>query len=477
MCHYTIYKAFFFMAEIRKYGSNRQIFSSDVLANSTREKTIICVDYDIIPMLVEFLATRGLWRTSYYASQEPQHYTLPDDDDFNTITNFIADNISELQAGYSMGCFDDVVGVLNLINGNLVDITSTLNKQAEITAQGQCGCQASGTNPIPVDSSVACETPEGFDSFTDYVNYSCKFVNWFYDKVIVAIKQIEQSFFWLYADYAQASSTERMSITQVYMIIAARQSLLIPTEWLYNLSDPTKSLIVQGMVDLYYRYATDKFLRVPETDTVEDVIADWYGAIGFIAEDLITNRTANIATLYSSQDLATFLSDWATMIDTAYTYADAQTPGQTGLSYAETIINALVDVGLAGLGWSKSVTINAFTSLTPCSGFKGCCPVNFTLTGIELGGKQYQSVLVDGVHTVDIIHNATGIGSTCSGAAEGVDPTADTGTITLYSWYTGDGSTLSGTSPTPTGLKCIRRWKFTSPNSFTVTHAPVAACT
>lgn len=457
------------MTDVRRIGNKRLLFDSNSVVAGGGETAIVCINRDIIPIIIEFLSTRGITRTSYFTAVSTQTYTLPDLGTFDSIRDIIAQGVSDLQQGYSMATCDAIVSSLEAIGVTMKEIRDSVNNQSQILAQSQCGCVGQGTNPTPEDQSTPCVVPAGFDDWSDFTTYSCQFVNWFLDKLMIAMEQIRQSYFWLYYDYFPNDENNPISVTQIYQMMAQMEAATFPLEWLYNLGDPTKAGYLTALTDLYLRFRTDKFLRVPETDPVEDVIQDWYDGAMHMREYFDDNYNTIAQDLYDAQNAADFLTEVQNAMSAAETYASGQPTGGTGLSYVCEVMNSIVDVGVAMLGFTKSTIIDAYTvGSYSCTGEKGCCPTVAIVTGQNAGTDTYSSVFKDGFYTVDLVNNAYAPLNTCGVTLEWVIATSVSGTPDSAQFYDdSDVPTISVNWPMASN-QCDRRVKWTGAAPFTI---------
>lgn len=457
------------MSDIRTYNTKRQIFDYDALVPASGSTAVLCVNRDVIPVIIELLSTRGLWRSSYFTAQTAQNYTIPDASEFDNIADIISETVLNLQYGYDMDLSSLLVESLNNINTTLQEVRDAINDQSETMAQCSCGCASTGTNPHPEDTSVACTTPEGFDSYNLFLDYACQAVNWLTDKSMVAMKQIEQNYFNFYFDYIAEISNNDLSVTEVYQRVAQDLSSIFPLEWLYNMSDNDKTNLISSMVDLYISFRDDVQIRYPEIDPIDDVISDWYAAAGHYFDYFDTNHDTIAQDLFDSSTAAAMLSTFDDYIALAATYAAAQPTGGSGLTLVDDIMGKIFGVGVAMLPFVKSPTIAQYTlGSYVCTGTGDCCPEIAVLACTQLTLTKFKAVWKDGQYQVDLINNAVDIGNHCAAKGQWTNPTLDDGAVDTFEFYDdANDLTLNGAYP-PGGETCDRRVRYLSSVSFTI---------
>jgi len=457
------------MAHARYYPS-RTIFHSDSLVFGSGKETLVCINRDLIPIIIEYLSTRGLYKTTYFKSQGSQYYTLPDDSDFNVIRNIISEAVFQLQLGFDMALCDDLSATIASLNQSLAGINNSIQLQTQAILASTCCEETEGGNPDPQDDSEACVTPQGFENWSEFNTYGCRAANWIVDKLIVGGAQLGRSWFIHSGDFQNPSSQYLESVTQVFQRISRYQPSMIPFDWLLNLSDQNKTAIKTKMTNLYMSFRADRYIRAPETATIDEVISDWYDAALHYTDYILDNKEAIIQDFYESLTATDLLDRVDYMLSLAYAYADAQSTGQLGLELVREIMESLFDVGVTMLPFQKSPTLNSYTTgIFDCTGTRGeCCPTIALLVGQHTGQDQYTSVYQSGFNRVDLINNATDVLETCGVTLQWVPPSIISGDYDSYEIYDDNNDFDSEVVGHQVGQICIRRIVYKSSVPFVI---------
>lgn len=412
------------MTNVVKWHPNRTIFDANALVNGGGETTLVCINRDVIPIIIEYLSTRGLALNSYFVGTPAQTYTTPDVATFDVVDRLISGAIYDLQQGYDMGTCDLLNDNLVAINVTLKEVRDALAAQTQAQVSVACGCGPSGTNPNASDNSTACLTPADFGSWAEFIAYSCNAANWIFDTLENSMRFVQNNYHSFIGDYTlSGAGATTLGVTQVYQRFAQIFPGVLPLEWSYNLADTKRAALYSNLTDHYIRFRTDKFLRVPETDPLADVVNDWYDGARHMADYFGANQATIVQAFFDAQTAGALLTEVADQVTNAYDYADLQGSGDPGLDFVKGIIDQVYDIGVALIAFTKSIAVQSYQGAIACTGDKGCCPVVALLQGVSQGSNQYTSVPSGGKHVVDLINYATAIGQHCDGEGQWDIPT------------------------------------------------------
>lgn len=365
-----------------------------------------CLSRDSVMVIVSYLNWYGLHDGNYFVEKDDYHYLTPNATQYAVIQDVIEEAIDAMASGEIF----DMSGVITAINGVAAKIDDV---ELAVSLSGNCGCVTTGTSVTnPTNTTlVECVPPtDDWELWEDYKTYSCKAAVWTWDQIKIFSEKAKLLYFDFYQDYYSGTANSRMGLQEVYLRAAQSIGQQLNPLFLYNLNEGNKAFLAQYQADLYYKFATDYFLRVPETHTGAQVITDWYGTTFDEIQDYLDTEKSNfISDMYNAEDGDEARGYVNGLIDGAIAQAIALGGTQLGLDEITDIMDQLKSNGVPELGFSFAPQLDAFIHAETCTGDKGCtapsdCWVSTTLgqhTGGDTWNTEYNSS--SGMYEVDVL--------------------------------------------------------------------------
>jgi hypothetical protein len=369
-----------------------------------------CLSRDAVMIIVSLLNKHGKWDGTYADSVGVGTYTTVNSAQFDIIERLVDEAIEEMATGQVF----DMSGVITAINGVADKIDDI---ELSLALSGDCGCVTTGTGitePTPTTLDE-CIPPPGFDDVWEaYKVYACKAAVWTWDKIKIFSEYAKNFYFNLHEDWYNGQANDRLGLQQVFQRAAAQIGHQLDPLYLYNLNEGNKAFLAQFQADMYYKFATDYFLRVPETHSGATVIAEWYGNTwGHIQSFLDSEKADFLDDMFNAENATDAKSFIDNLIDDALTYAAAQGGTQLAADEISDIFTQLKSLGVAQLGFEYAPQINAYVHSETCSGTKGCvapssCWQSVTF-GQHAGGDDWIGVFnpQSGWYEVDLAYDDT----------------------------------------------------------------------
>ena len=155
------------MDDFRHYpkGTTRQLVDFNRFVSLTGEKQFLCLDRGIVEICRYLLNSRGNWRTTYYLDNTPVGYTIPTEEQFELVTNAIA----EANEDMTMATCDEIVNALDRLTSATIK-----GSGCGSCGGGSRGAGATEEAPNPYNQEETPTTPPpGFSSMEQFDGHKC----------------------------------------------------------------------------------------------------------------------------------------------------------------------------------------------------------------------------------------------------------------------------------------------------------------
>lgn len=344
------------MAGEQKYSRSgrRSIISGVDIISSVGEQAIVCIPRSAVEITRALVRNRGYWRTTYAMAYSDTGYTLPNDAEFDIITEQID---LFLEATNDMSC-NDLVSELDDIGNAILALSQS----------GGCGCGSHGagsTSPAAgsTNSGDIFEPtgtpPTGYPDWETYQVIKCDAATFIVQSLIDDIRYYQVVS--IATLTVGALATGMISVVSGFTLTAILAGLLGILAYSVGMLFLAETQLVAGFDDLVCAILTGETAQESMDNFISEMTTQMIGAIADpISEFLIIQ-------LISAWVDTTFFNILYTNYDDMLTFS---IPGGA-------------DCSACGLG---------------CTNYQ-------ILTGVWLGGLTFDSVLVSTAYRVELFWN------------------------------------------------------------------------
>lgn len=152
----------------KDFASTRVLSRADNFLVDNDTYYIMCINKAVLNLCCVFLSQPGKWRTTFYTDISETGYTMPTDEQWDTIQDYIDEFLGEC----AVNCDELVTAINNLSSGLQFAISNT----------GNCGCSGSGGAGIYEDDASTFvddggNFPDGYSDRSDYLASKCRLAN------------------------------------------------------------------------------------------------------------------------------------------------------------------------------------------------------------------------------------------------------------------------------------------------------------